>query len=366
MLGIRFVATLALSLPLLAAPPSFRVEEIGSGLGVVYAVATADVNGDGKPDIVAITNHQLLWFENPTWKRQAVTENVTKFDNVAIAPHDIDGDGRMDFALAADWQSTNTTGGGSLHWVSSAGKVHDIATEPTFHRIGWADVDGDGRAELIAVPLHGRGTKAPDWTQGHGARTLVFRIPANPPTDPWPVEVADDSLHIVHNFITVGRDIWTASAEGVHVLSRSKNGQWSKRKIGEGRPGEIKLGRVGGKRTLATVEPWHANGIVLFTEQKGLWQRNEIESSLAQGHALGWADFDKDGHDDLAAGWRGKPWGLALYMRDAKGAWSKTMLDDAIAVEDLTIADLNNDGRPDIVAGGRATQNLRIYWNQPK
>jgi hypothetical protein len=33
-------------------------------------------------------------------------------------------------------------------------------------------------------------------------------------------------------------------------------------------------------------------------------------------------------------------------------------------VEDLAAADLDNDGRPDIVAVGRATHNVRIYWNR--
>ena len=35
-----------------------------------------------------------------------------------------------------------------------------------------------------------------------------------------------------------------------------------------------------------------------------------------------------------------------------------------MAVEDLTVADLNGDGRMDIIAVGRATKNLRIYWNE--
>ena len=62
---------------LCAAPPAFRSQEIGNGLGVVYAVTTADVNGDGKPDIVAITGTQLLWFENPGWTKHVVAEKVT-------------------------------------------------------------------------------------------------------------------------------------------------------------------------------------------------------------------------------------------------------------------------------------------------
>ncbi len=359
MLRVLLVCT---SVTAIGADLSFKPQEIADKLGVVYAVTTADVNNDRKPDIVAITNTQLLWFENPSWKRHLITEKVTEKDNVALAPHDIDRDGKVDFALGADWQPTNTTGGGSLHWVESTGKVHKLGEEPTIHRIRWADVDGDRRPELIVVPLHGRGTKAADWTAGPGARILVYRVPKNPASEPWPVEVADESLHIVHNFITVGREIWTASAEGVHALSRGKDGRWSRRQIGEGKPGEIKLGTSGGKRVLATVEPWHANNIVIYQEAKsGLWPRTIVESKLDQAHALGWGDFDKDGDDELIAGWRGKSFGLALFKRSGS-SWQRTDIDDGVAVEDLAVADLDGDKRPEIIAGGRSTQNLRIYW----
>jgi hypothetical protein len=36
----------------------------------------------------------------------------------------------------------------------------------------------------------------------------------------------------------------------------------------------------------------------------------------------------------------------------------------AVAVEGLCIGDLNGDGRSDIIAVGRQTGNLRIYWNE--
>jgi ferredoxin len=257
-----------------ANPVPFKTQEIATKLGVVYALSIADVNGDGKPDIVAITNSQLLWFENPWLDEHLIAERITEKDNVAVAPMDIDRDGKLDFALAADWQSTNTTGGGSLHWITNAGQVHHITTEPTLHRIGWIDVDGDRSSRTVVVPLHGRGTKPPELDRRTGRAHSVFKVPKNPAKDPWKAEVADDTLHIVHNFIGVGREIWVAAAEGVFALSRGEDGKWSRRKIAEGRPGEIKLGRAGKSRYLATVEPWHGNSVVLFTKRR-LFPGNE-------------------------------------------------------------------------------------------
>jgi hypothetical protein len=366
----------------------FRGEQIASDFGVGYAVATGDVNGDGHTDVVAISGTDLVWFNAPSskgagsasgapaWQKQVILSGATPRDNVCIALNDIDRDGRLDVALGASWQPSNTNGGGTLHWVRQGAtgapwELYSITEEPTLHRIRWADVDGDRTRELVVTPLHGRGTKGPEW-QGQGARILILRPPAKPATEPWPIEVADDTLHILHNFLPSSLDndpedeSLTASREGVNLLERRAKGGWSRTLIGEGSPGEIKLGRVGGRRMLATVEPWHGKSIVIYAEQPGLWARTVIESEIAGGHALGWADFDGDGSDELAVGWRdGKP-GVAIYAVDRNGALtSKTMVDEGgMATEDLVVADLNGDKQPDIVASGRATRNIKIYWNE--
>jgi len=364
--------------------PTFRGQELVTNFGVGYAVQIADMNGDKRPDIVAISGTQLVWFENPTWQKHvALDEGKTPKDNVCIAAHDIDRDGRMDVAIGATWQPRNTTGGGTLHWAGRAAdagewSVTNIAEEPTLHRIAWGDVDGDKAAELIVTPLHGRGTAPPDW-RGAGPRVLVFEVPKDPRGDKWSSEVADDSLHILHNLLVTNFDddpaaeILTASRDGVHVLDRTRDGKWSKRLIGEGAPGEIKMGRIGKRRVLATIEPWHGNSVVLYLEPAGkastaVWERRVIEEKLTEGHALGWGDFDGDGDDELAVGWRVKPFGVAVYDVDRDGNLvAKHMVDaEGMATEDLAVADLNGDKRPDIVASGRATRNVKIYWNERK
>jgi hypothetical protein len=311
------------------------------------------------------------------------TDGQTDTDTVTIAPYDTDGDGRMAVALGAGWNPRNTESGGTLQWVSQPatpgvqGTLHTIGFEPTLHRIKWGQVDGSGKPMLIVGPLHGRGTAAPDFA-GAGARLLAYRIPANPATAPWPVEVVDDIFHAFHNFepvrLTGGdRDeIITASKEGVHVYARAADGTWSGTRIGDGNPGEIRFGRVDGRRMIATIEPWHGTAAVVYVEPaKGapagtLWTRTVIEDQLVWGHALAWADMDGDGTQELVVGWRDKPGGIAVYDldRDAK-VLKKTMVENEnMATEDMTAADLDGDGRPEIIASGRRTANVVIYWNR--
>lgn len=384
-------ALAALAIGANAGTLQFRHQEIESQLGIGYAVLCEDVDGDGDPDIVALNETQVAWWSNPDWEKRVILDGETEADNVAIAAHDLTGDGKPEFAVAAAWRPSDTQGGGTLQWIQRASdpalewSVHPLGNEPTAHRIRWADTDGNGRSELIVAPLHGRGTQGPRHWIGNGVRLLALEPAGAPASQPWKQEVIDDSLHIVHNFWRLNFDadpadeLLVASYEGIHLLDRDASGAWTRAQLGVGHlgetirgAGEIKLGALAsGQRYIATVEPWHANQIAIYREPADPrlpWPRKVAIRRLNGGHALWTADLDGDADEELAFGWRLKgsmPYdrpGVAVYD---PGTGDVQIVDwGGMATEDLTVADLNADGRPEIVAAGRATHNLKIYWNE--
>jgi hypothetical protein len=385
--------------------PKFKTQEIATDLTIGYATVVADVNGDGKPDVVVVDKHRVVWYENPTWKVRTILQGKTKPDNVCIAALDIDGDGKIDFALGAAWKPFDTANPGTLQWLKRGKSLDDEWTmypipcdEPTVHRIKAIDIDGDGKLEIVNVPLIGRdATQKANWMDGRPVRVTAYKVPAEPEKpENWKPRVLVDELHVMHNFAPVpsatGTDILATSYEGVYRLRHGKE-KWTAIKVGEGNQAnpnsnrgasEIKPGTVGGgRKVIATVEPWHGNQVIVYTEPSNpgeLWPRHVVDDHLRWGHAVWFADLDGDGADELVIGVRDDPnpkagdtfterRGVRIYKcTDGKGEkWERFILENGgVAVEDLAVADLNADGKPDIIAVGRQTGNARIYWNQGK
>jgi hypothetical protein len=118
--------------------------------------------------------------------------------------------------------------------------------------------------------------------------------------------------------------------------------------------------------------------VVVYTlpEQRNetLWHRTVVDEDLKWGHAVWCANLDADEDEELIIGVRDNKddkalCGLRIY--DPNGAdpakWKSQRFDPGgVSIEDLAAADLDADGKTDIVAVGRHTHNVRIYWNQTK
>ncbi len=374
---------------------SFKEQIVDPNVGVGYAVTLADINHDGMTDIIVVTENpdQVVWYQNPSWTKRIILEGFPKLP-VCIQPLDVDDDGKVELILGADWQPGNTKTGGTVWLLQRPGDLSKpwtpikIDEEPTMHRMRVIDADGKGRKELVCSPLQGRETAGPEWWKGNGVSLYILRRPANPFKEPWKREVINDELHISHNVWPLDWDgdgkeeILAAADEGIFLFKKAADGKWVKQQIGQGDPekrgaGEVKVGRLpGGKRYIATIEPWHGHQAVVYTppDQAGqLWKRQALIENHKGGHAVWTADLTGANVDILVVGFRGPPEGTVddaivylLNPLDSSGAkWEKHVLDaKGLGSEDVICADLNGDGKVDIIGVGRSTKNVKIYWNE--
>ena len=366
--------------------PTFTKHTIAELDGGSYAVAF-DVDRDGMQDIVAFaggTEGHLMWFKNPTWEKFNITTETERLIN--MAPYDIDGDGDIDIATASEFALNDSNNGGLIHWIESPDDpttnqewtLHSIDAVPASHRMRWGDIDGDGRKELLVLPIIGIGVIGPEY---FGASTFrAYQIPGDP-TGAWGQQILDDSrLEVAHGISVVdwdgdpAEDVLTASLDGVWLFQPGPGSQ--PRHIGAGldapRPNrgssEVSLGTLGGERFVATIEPWHGTDAVVYTpsDSEGeLWPREVIGTEFEGGHALIAADLNGDGYDEIVAGGRGGDWALMIYRYlPSSDSWEKIPLDiGGVAVSGLYIRDITGDGALDILAIGGATDNVVLYEN---
>ena len=298
--------------------PKFEAQTIDGKVAIGYGVAIGDVDGDGKPDILLADKRQIAWYRNGDWKQFVMAADLTPQDDVCIAARDINGDGRVEVAVGANWnpgETSDLTRSGAVFYLirpkdpTQRWEPVKLHHEPTVHRMAWIKA-ADGKYQLVVVPLHGRGNKN---GQGAGARVLAYDVPADP-RGPWSTHLIDDSMHVTHNFDVVhwdssgDEDILLGGREGIALLRRQGN-VWSKQTITSGSKAaasEVRMGKTKAGRFLAAVEPWHGNTLVVYTpSSRGRpWQRTVLADDLDEGHGLACADLLGLGCDQIVVGWR--------------------------------------------------------------
>ncbi len=343
-------------------PPELVFEKRTIDLGASETCAFADINGDGKLDLVSGEN----WYEAPDWKKHRFRSlDYTNFyvDDFSILPLDVNGDGRVDlidcawfgkkiwwnenpgrdgapwkehviqegynveFAFLADLENSGARrdvlpefGGKSdpLTWYEPRNGdfvKHVVSSQSWGHGIGAGDVNGDGRTDIITPK---------GW----------FEAPPDPRAGEW-------KFHPDFDLGATG-----------FIYAIDINGD----------------GRMDLVTTMA-----HDYGF-FWMEHKadGSWLKHMIDDGWAGGHALTMVDLNGDGQADFLTGKRfmahnghdngeREPLGIYWYEFARTGGgnveWVKHIIDYGGRTGggmQIPVADLNADGRPDFAVAGKS------------
>ncbi len=310
--------------------PSWKIHEIDSpeihsinGYGNSFLNFSMDVNQDGWTDMIRIgfPGKEAMWYENPKnkpgfWKERFVYNSV---GNESPALFDIDGDGKPDL-LCNDpqlkkviWVSPPRNKGDTAWTPYTISSDTLIATHMYTHGLGYGDLNGDGRKDVITHT---------GWWEAPEDRT-------KPDWKYHPADLGDECS-----------EMFTLDVDGdgdSDVISASAHnyGIW-----------------------------WHEQ---IKQGDSVIWKTHEIFKEFSQSHGMALADINGDGRPDLITGKRfwahngndpGEREPSVIYWFEFKPGktpeWIPHLIDNNSGVGlHVPIEDMNNDNLPDIIISNK-------------
>jgi hypothetical protein len=311
--------------------PDWKPTLLISGIRVIQSAAL-DVDGDGDLDFIGAQYHPglVFWLEHPThplaepWKYHLIDDfkqgGIDGVHGLALA--DMDGDGRPDLVAASGWTDGNFPD--SIVWFRIPREVRQAGSWERFivanrdapgfnHYPSAGDVNGDGRADVASAAKAGPQGNWFAW----------WEHPAGNPTEPW-------KKHLIS----------TDQPGATNILIVDLNG--------DGKPDF--LGSRG-----------HGKGVVWFAAPD--WRPHQIDNTLVGTHGLAAGDIDGDGDMDIAT--CAKDSGiLAWFENDGKGRFTEHRIYEDQSTYEVRLVDMNGDGAPDILVAGQESQNVVWYENR--
>ena len=312
----------------------FDRNPVGLPTDAATTVFLADLNGDGRQEIVFCGNNkvQIYWNDGGGFDRDnrlvVETEGLSgefHFGALYATAADVDGDGRDELIVA------------SLRGIEirSADDLTEIAQYLPLKFAHWvhvADLDGDGRPELIV-------SKYQEDETFNTCSAIFWNGPDG---------------------YSTGRCSWvpTMGAEGVTAGDLD----------GDGKPVVVFCNTMTGHAKTSPTLPSY----IYFggpDADYGVHRRQELPVGGECG-VCAIADFDLDGHNDLVFG---KQDGLRVFPGGPGGLSSDRWYDLPGFIPEMQVADFNGDGYLDLLAVMHTyddkpetfADSSRIYWGSP-
>ncbi|ACT92897.1 FG-GAP repeat domain-containing protein [Dyadobacter fermentans] len=356
-----------------ASPIVFEKKMIASES--VESVGVADVDNDGKPDLIS----GEFWYKGPEFFDRYYIAEVKRereyWDDFATIPMDVNGDGNVDF-ITGGWFNK------SLIWRENPGnnkpwKSHEIDETGNVETARAWDIDQDGYPEIIPnnpnLPLKFYKLDRTPSGKGQGKFTKV--------------QVADKQGHGL-GFGDIngdGRGDLIISSGWLEAPKDIMKDKWilhSDFTFEDASVPMIVADVNGDSKNDIIVGQAHSYGLDWYeqTTKSGAisWIKHTIDPFTSQYHTMDWVDLDGDGKMELVTGKRyrahnggdpGEKDMVGLYYFQWNGeAFVKQTISHGpygdgkgIGVY-FSIADLNGDNRKDIIVAGK--DGLCVFFNR--
>jgi len=334
--------------------------------------ALADFDRDGDLDFAVLNRGDLAlyWFENQganRWKRHKAGQ--AEIGQLGSITNDVDGDGWVDIVIGGFWYR-NPQRPLSEPFVRH---IYDSTIAREIHDMVLADVDGDGRLDVVAM--------------GDGDGCFWYRVPDVPGRDEeWPktmitMDVLDSNvdIHAGLNPNGVGdldgdgdadvmlTDRWMENlGRGVswapHILLFGKKGPWGL----SSRSWITDLDSDGDNDVIVVDCDGQNSGVAWIENQDGAMQRtwvhylaNEARGTRGSFHSLRVADFDSAGDKDILVVEQEDP---KILPQGATPRWfvwenqgnteftERVIFEGNLGGHDVLVGDVDGDGDLDLVS----------------